>query len=454
MTTTATKPAWAHIRARLLQPRPEAAYTLAFFRVGFGVLMCYSLLRFALKGWIYELYIQPQIYFPFYGFEWIKPLPGMGMYVVFALLFLLAACIAVGKFYRPATAAFFLLFTYVELIDKTNYLNHYYFISLISFLMIFLPADAVCSLDARSRKNTPTVYTWHRAALLLQIGSVYFFASIAKIKPDWLLHAQPLGIWLHANNNLPLIGPLFDYKITAYAASWFGMLFDISLPFFLLYKRTRIWAYLTAIFFHVFTGMLFHIGMFPYIMIFSALVFFPSEMHRKWLMPFFRQQAGGNRQEQTIEQKNGRKTEQILLLFFFAIQLFMPFRYLLYPGNPFLGEEGFRFSWNVMLMEKTGTCEFLVVNREKQIVKTVYPHELLSKQQEHMMSTQPDMVLQFAHMLADREKAVGNLHPEVYAVCYTSVNGRSSRLLIDPKTDLSKEHDNFYHKPWILSDAK
>lgn len=458
MTTTATRP--AGILARLLHARPEAAYTLAFFRMGFGLLMAISLLRFALKGWIYELYIFPHYYFPFYGFEWVKPLPGPGMYAVFAVLFISALCVAAGWFYRAGISLFFVLFTYVELIDKTNYLNHYYFISLVSFLLFFLPAHAVCSLDAYSGRARQPVRNWHLWALLLQIGSVYFFAGIAKIKPDWLLHAQPLRIWLHANNGLPLIGPLLDEPATAYAASWFGMLFDVSLPFLLLYKRTRIWAYGLALFFHLFTGILFHIGMFPYIMMFCALVFFPADVHRKLLekiglrdirnayIPMNGVSSGAAGHGPTGEPRLGSRF--LVLGSFFLMQLLLPFRYLLYPGDPFLGEEGFRFSWNVMLMEKNGLCEFRVVDPGTGKTKTVYPHEWLTKQQERMMSSQPDMVLQFAHLLAQKERENGVPKAQVYSDCYVSVNGRGSRRLIDPQTDLAREYENFSHKPWIL----
>ncbi|MBL0910988.1 MAG: HTTM domain-containing protein [Bacteroidia bacterium] len=447
MTTTATKHVAFSLRA-WREPDPGAAWTLAFFRLGFGLLMCLSLLRFAGKGWIYELYVLPKVYFPFYGFEWVKPLPEPLMYAAFGLLVLFSLGIALGFYYRFSAVAFFLLFTYVELIDKTNYLNHYYFISLAAFLLIFLPAHAVASFDARAGRVRQAVRRYHYLALLLQVGSVYFFAGIAKIKPDWLLHAQPLRIWLQANNDIPLIGPLLEQEITAYLASWAGMLFDISIPFLLLWKRTRVPAYVLVVFFHICTGVLFNIGMFPYIMMFAALVFFPQEQHRRWLQPL--RFLWGTQFSLPVPGK--APVLSYLLLPFFLLQILLPFRYLLYPGDPFITEEGFRFSWNVMLMEKNGICEFRVHDPRSGRDHIVYPSEWLSKQQERMMSSQPDMILQFAHMLAEAEKARGNAAPEVYAQCYVAVNGRGSRVLIDPHTNLAAEKESFYHKKWIRSD--
>ena len=39
---------------------------------------------------------------------------------------------------RFFAAGFFALFSYVELIEKSCYLNHYYFVSIVSFLLILL----------------------------------------------------------------------------------------------------------------------------------------------------------------------------------------------------------------------------------------------------------------------------------------------------------------------------
>ena len=72
----------------------------------------------------------------------------MGMCAHFALLGAASLGVALGFKYRLSVIAFFLLFTYAELIDKTTYLNHYYLISLLSLLMIFLPMNRAMSVDA------------------------------------------------------------------------------------------------------------------------------------------------------------------------------------------------------------------------------------------------------------------------------------------------------------------
>ena len=68
-----------------------------------------------------------------------------------------------------------------------------------------------------------------------------------------------------------------------YAFSWSGALYDLAIPFLLLWRRTRFLAFILVVVFHVLTRVLFPIGMFPYIMIVSALIFFDSGVHHKIL---------------------------------------------------------------------------------------------------------------------------------------------------------------------------
>ena len=105
---------------------------------------------------------------------------------------------------------------------------------------------------------------------------VYFFAGVAKLNFDWLIEAQPLKIWLPAQSHLPMIGPFLEMEVTAYFFSWFGAIYDLTIPFLLLMNRTRPWAYAAVVVFHVMTRILFPIGMFPFIMIGATLIFFPG----------------------------------------------------------------------------------------------------------------------------------------------------------------------------------
>ncbi len=424
---------------------------LVVFRIAFGALMFLSTLRFILKGWVYDMYIKPEHFFPFYGFEWLSPLSANGMYAVFCLMLIAALFIMFGLFYRASTTTFFLLFTYAELIDKTNYLNHYYFISLVSFLIIFLPAAKAYSLDNRIFKraaltNVPNYWIW---TIKLQVLIVYFFAGIAKLNYEWLFEAQPLRIWLPAQNHLPVVGGLMDELWVAYFFSWFGCIYDLFIPFFLIRRRTVFIAYIFVVVFHLATRALFNIGMFPYIMIALTVIFFPEEFHKKLLsfLPRFNSSINTGQYSTTLIK---RKMFFYVMGVFFFFQILMPFRYIAYPGKLFWTEQGFRFSWRVMLMEKAGTNFFYVEDKTTGKKIEISNCDYLTPMQEKMMSTQPDMMLQYARIIKSDYEKKGMKNIAIKADAFVTLNGGGSRRFIDSSIDLSNVNDDFNNKNWIL----
>ncbi|MBT9392791.1 HTTM domain-containing protein [Hymenobacter sp. NST-14] len=435
--------------------RPVSAAPLVVFRVLFGGMMLASIGRFAAKGWITELYVAPRVFFPYYGFEWVKPAGAVGMPVVFGLMALGALGILLGAWYRWSAGLFFLTFTYVELLDKSNYLNHYYFVSVVAFLLIWVPANAQFSLDARRQPGRwrATVPQWAGLLLRTQLGLVYFFAGVAKLNPDWLLEAMPLRLWLPAHTDLPLIGPLFDQLWVAYAFSWFGALYDLTIPFFLSARRTRAWAYATVVVFHVLTAVLFQIGMFPYIMLVSTLLFFPASFHEKVLAVARRllgRPAGPRAAPVAAVPAAASPWLVGALGLWLLVQVLVPWRFVLYPGPLFWTEQGYRFSWRVMLMEKSGTAFFYVRDPRTGHETEIRNRDYLTVTQEKQVATQPDMLLQFAHLLRDDYRRRGMPAPQVRAEVYVTLNGRSSRLLINPDLDLASQREGFGPKTWIL----
>ncbi|MEX0719861.1 MAG: HTTM domain-containing protein [Balneolaceae bacterium] len=432
------------------------AAPLAVFRIFFGILMLWSILRFAANGWIQKLYINPGFFFSYYGFEWIQPL-GEFTYIIFFICGISSIFVALGYKYRLAILIFFLSFTYIELMDKTTYLNHYYFISVLSFLMIFLPAHAYFSLDAYNDENlrSQKVPAWTIDSIKFLLVIVYFYAGLAKLNSDWLLHAMPLQIWLPSNYSLPFLGNLLQQEWTHYAFAWAGALYDLAIPFLLLMKRTRIYAFVLVVIFHVMTRVLFPIGMFPYIMIVSALIFFDPALHNKILSYFSRllnisKDIFDNASDYSFSKKWMKKASVSVITIFFVIQLFFPFRYMLYPGELFWTEEGYRFSWRVMLMEKAGYANFKVVNPESGERFYVDNTEFLSRFQEKQMSTQPDFILEYAHFLKNHYQQQGINHPKIYVESFVALNGRQSQSYIDPDVDLSEIEASLKHRTWIL----
>jgi len=432
--------------------QPVSIAPLITFRVLFGLMMLVGIIRFWLNGWIDDLYVKPHFYFNYMGFEWVHPLGATGMHVLFTVMAIAIMLVTVGLLYRIAIITFFLSFTYIELIDVTNYLNHYYFISLVAFLLIWLPAGRCFSVENYivPKRRITIVPLWVVGILRLQIALVYFFAGLAKLNADWMLHAIPMKIWLPAKSHLPIVGQWMYSNWVAYLFSWFGAAYDLLIAFFLISGRTRPIAYIVVLGFHISTAIFFpSIGMFPYVMMVCSLIFFSSSAHQKWLQFLNKSKAYAS----TINCKPNQITYKFLVAMlgvYFLFQIIIPLRFLVYPGYLFWYEEGYRFSWRVMLMEKSGNTFFYVKEPSTGRTYEVNNSEFLTPLQDKMMSTQPDLILRYAHYLASVYQQRGISHPEVYADCYVSLNGERSRPFIDTAVNLAAQPLSWKHYNWVL----
>tara|TARA_B110000971_G_scaffold146125_1_gene149225 strand:- start:961 stop:1764 length:804 start_codon:yes stop_codon:yes gene_type:complete len=265
---------------------------------------------------------------------------------------------------------------------------------------------------------------------------------------------MPMSIWLQAKAHWPIVGSLFTEQWIAYSFSFLGCIFDLTIVFFLLSKKWRIPAYIVLVVFHTITGIMFPIGMFPWIMILATLIFFSPDFHQKIII--FIQSRLKLKVRESIEYNSlflhGFKKKVLtgFLLTYVLFQLLFPFRCLLYPGQLFWTEQGYRFSWRVMLMEKAGTAFFYVTDPITGNRGEVDNSQFLSPTQEKMMATQPDLILQYAHIIKREVESRGLKNPIINAQVYVTLNGSRSKLFIDPEINLAIVDDSFEHKDWIL----
>lgn len=428
--------------------RPLDAASVAAFRIAFGALLLVSTLRFFAHGWVREFYGVPTHFFSYWGFGWVRPLPLSGMYALYAVIAGAALCLMLGIASRMAAALAALAFGYAHFCDKANYLNHYYLITLLLGLLAFVPADREYSLRVwrRPSERCGQVRAWLLYLLRFQIGVVYVFGGLAKLNADWLMHAEPLRIWLSANAELPILGGVLSEPWAAFVFSWCGALFDLSIVPLLSWRVTRAPAYAVLLVFHVLTALLFRIGMFPWLMIALAPIFWSPSWPRRL---FARWSRSPGPVASGIAGASLETTTGVLVLAYVAAQVLLPLRSALYPGDTRWSEEGFRFAWKVMLIEKAGTLEFEVEDRAGRR-HSVSPSEYLTPFQARMAATQPDMIVQLAYWIAQdcAQRAGGPVR--VYADSEVSFNGRLRRPLIDPKRDLARLRDGLGAKSWIL----
>jgi len=154
----------------LLQPIDPSAVGL--FRICFGLsLLVYV---FGEGRFIPYNYLIPKFHFSYPYLDFIKPWPGDGMYWHFAVMAIAAIGITLGLFYRFCIILFFCSYTSVFFMDTILYKNHYYLISLLSFLMIFINADACFSLT--KNKSQQPIYLWNIFILRYSMLFMYFHA--------------------------------------------------------------------------------------------------------------------------------------------------------------------------------------------------------------------------------------------------------------------------------------
>lgn len=434
---------------------------LAAYRVLFGLALALSMERFLAYGWVDQLLVGPQIRFRFhyFGFGWVEPLSRGAMHGVFWVLVVLGLAIAAGFAFRLTAPLFALGLTFVQLVDVSTYLNHYYLAGLLAWLLALSPANRAWSADAwlARRRGKELPETCARAWLWLlrvQIGVVYVGAALAKAQSDWLVHGQPLGIWLGASTSLPVLGRLFTQPGVPLAMSWFGFLFDATVVLWLSWRRTRPFAYAVLLGFHVLTRLLFDIGMFPVIMSLSALVFFDPS----WPRSLARRLGVAAREapEAHAARRTGPGPSRLarvalgLGALYCVLQVLLPLRTHLYGGNVLWHEQGMRFSWRVMVRAKGGRTTFVVTGKTSGRVVHVNPREYLTAYQENEMNGQPDLILQLAHQVGKDVSERLREPVEVRADSLASLDGRRGAPLVDPSVDLLTVEDSLLPARWIL----
>lgn len=277
--------------------------TLGLFRIVMGIGMTIQVIK--IMDYTLLNLLEQKFFITYDFFHWVTPVGKAEMSIILTITVMSAILVGLGFLYRIAIVLQFLGWTYFFLICRGHYNNHYYLYCLLSFLMIWMPANRWGSLDRILLKSFETskrkVLPWWEALLkkLILLGGggpsvrdqmpqwpvrllqaqlviVYFYGAIAKLNWDWL-HGYPMRIWL---DNKAGEGPLGDFlrsDAAAYFFSYGGIVFDATIGFLLLWKKTRWFAMVPLVFFHVTNAVFWDIGTFPWFMLLATALFFEPE---------------------------------------------------------------------------------------------------------------------------------------------------------------------------------
>ncbi|MEO2031315.1 MAG: HTTM domain-containing protein [Planctomycetaceae bacterium] len=428
---------------------PVDVLPLACFRIFFGAIMLYDVAASLSWGSVAALYIEPPFHFTYPGFGWVKPWPGQGMIIHYWVLVFAAAGIMLGCCYRFSATMFALGMTYVFLLEKSLYQNHYYLVCLISGIMVFVPAHRMWSVDALVRRKgrvhtAPQIWLW---LLRVQLAIPYIYGGMAKINDDWL-HGMPMRIWLEQRTYLPVIGPWMTSDFVVYLICWGGLVFDLLVVPALFWRPTRTIAYAAALGFHLTNVFLWDIGIFPWFMIGATLLFFPAGSFRQALFRRGTRRSGPSDSSVAWTWRN--RTTVAATGVFVTWQLLFPFRHFLYPGNVHWTNEAHHFSWHMMLRDKVAETRFVISNTHTGKRGLVRVEDILSQTQYVIMGEDADMIVEFAQFVAAgyRERDEGNVEIRVLAVA--SLNGRKYQLFMNPQIDYASVDRPWGTQPWII----
>ena len=456
--------------------REVNASSLGILRLLFGFILLEDFVNF--HSYFYS-YLEPSEFYNTYEFfHWVKMMPKYLLDIFFYGAITSCLLFALGIHYRLNACITFFSWTYIFLVDKGHYNNHFYLVTIILFLFCIVGGDR---WGALSKNKKTTVPYWHVLIFRWQIAIVYFYGGIAKIHGDWM-NGFPMRYWLEAiSNKYPeFIQPIFHTNWMALAFSWSGLVFDLFVPFLLLSKKWRYWTIFPVVAFHTINDFTWEIGDFPTIMLASTPIFFASN----WADVFYKKYAankllisailGGailaiihgyfiqedlfkstnfyiklcsypillylflsrNKEKDTaidlepvfLKQK---KSSLFLLIAWFSFQLLFPFRHWLYQGHPSWTGEGHLFAWRMMLVDSVDAWRMKVIVPETGEELPIALNQYVNYRQYRKMRRTPKSFLRFAHHIKEKVEANGVKNPIIKMEIWKSVNNRAPRLLND-----------------------
>jgi hypothetical protein len=395
------------------------------------------------------------------GFGWVHPVSAFFMHAVFGVMVAASVCIAIGWFYRTSCLLFFLGHSYVFLLAAGHYLNHAYLISVWALLMTFVPAQRALSVDAWRKPaiHSLEVAAWPRWMLIGMLAIVYSYGAIAKINPDWLA-GEPTRHWMaDSARQVPVMGSFIASESFVWLVVWGGLLFDLLITPLLVWRRTRLIGVLFSTGFHLMNAYMFHIGVFPWFMLAATTLFFEPDWPRragqtgKEISDAI-DTLGAPDEDDALGWREPSLGQQRLvvagLALLAAVQLLLPLRHHLYPGNVAWTEEGHYFSWRMKLRHKEGSVVYRLRDPATGRQWTGRPEWDLSERQARKMTCRPDLLLQYAHHLRDTARRDEGIEAQVFADVHCSLNYRPRQRFVDPTVDLAREPASLWHYDWLL----
>lgn len=417
---------------------PRAILALAIFRIGLGLFMLLHLLPLFTRVENYHL-TDSVLHFPHRGFEWLPLLGQATLYVFVVLAILCMIAFTLGLFMRWTGLATSLIYLYFILIDKFYFNNHYYLLALLVALCALTVADRCLSMRKDRVHHTTLISGENYFVLRLMLCIVFFYGGIAKINPYWLS-----GDVCHEI----LRGTLFgNGGFMTSLLTWGGLLFDLGIGFLLLMPRSRWVAFALALSFNVMNAVIFDdITWFPYMMIFSMVLFLPG-------LAIYddRLQAAREGDDEILAGSSFGAGLSIGMVVFFAFQFLFPLRHYFINSYSDWTGQGHYFSWRMKSFTKDASLELYLLDKanptSKQRLNIGLDNYTIQR-----AAAMPDMVLYIAHYVAAKISNQGDTNFAILCDYRVNLNNMGEQVAIKPNVDLLEvDYKHYGRNDWIQS---
>ena len=201
--------------------------------------------------------------------------------------------------------------------------------------------------------------------------------------------------------------------------------------------------------FHLFNSQLFKIGIFPWLMLALTPLFYPPQWTRR-LLTRLRILPSEVSCPPPAPSRRRQLVTATVLGTYLVVQVLIPLRHWLYPGQVNWTEEGHNFSWHMKLRVKSGVVMFQARDLDTGETWEIDPAHELTSRQARKMTTRPEMIRQYARALGQRLSEQKHRRVEIRARAQASLNGRPLQSLIDPRMDLAQVDWSWGPAGWIV----
>lgn len=418
--------------------------SLVVFRILFGLIVATELTSRLLSGYVRRIFVEPDFTFSFIGFDFLQPLPGIWMYVYVIIMIILSLFIMIGFKYQWSTILSLLMWLGIYFMQKTAYSNYHYLIILTLFILALSPAHRYKSVDVglNPALKSDAMPQWVKLLFIAQIWIMYTYAAIAKLYPDWLDGTVP-GIILNYASAASGNSEILKSDLMVFFIGFMGIIFDFLIVPLLLWKKTRLFAFIASIVFHMFNSYFFSVATFPFFTLSFAVFFFSDELMKKRFTPHKPLVLNSR-----ISLPNYSNLFTGFLILFLSIQLVLPIRHWFIKGDVAWTEEGHRLSWRLMLRFRNAETTFKVYDKINRDTLYINNEDYLSKYQISFLS-KPDGIWQFAQYLKKEFQSKGK-EVAIFVDSKVSLNQKAPKIFIKPEYDMAKaEWNYFFHNEWI-----